>query len=50
MLERSRAASPRAQTARRPGREFTMRDVLFVAIIIVFFVLCAFYVRALDRS
>jgi len=27
-----------------------MRDVLFVAIIIVFFVLCAFYVRALDHS
>jgi len=27
-----------------------MRDVIFVAIVIVFFVLCAFYVRALDRS
>jgi len=27
-----------------------VRDVIFVVIIIVFFVLCAFYVRALDRS
>jgi len=27
-----------------------MRDVIFVVVIIVFFVLCAFYVRALDRS
>ena len=33
-----------------PGRESTMRDVIFVVVLIVFFVLCAFYVRALDRS
>ena len=32
------------------GRETGMRDVIFVVVIIVFFVLCAFYVRALDRS
>jgi hypothetical protein len=32
------------------GRESSMRDVIFVVIIIVFFVLCALYVRALDRS
>jgi hypothetical protein len=32
------------------GRGSTMRDMLFIGIIVVFFVLCAFYVRALDRS
>ncbi len=32
------------------GRESSMHDVVFVAIIVVFFVLCALYVRALDRS
>jgi hypothetical protein len=32
------------------GRETNVRDLIFVVIIIVFFVLCTLYVRALDRS
>jgi hypothetical protein len=32
------------------GRETAVRDLIFVVIIVVFFVLCTLYVRALDRS